>query len=234
MAHEWQGAPGATGYSSYPEVYSESHYRAPTIAQATDGGLPEVIHPTPKWSEKVLGRFSTRRCLISVLSITIFLLFAATVGLAAGVGVLSRKANTAESRTAALLSNDTDIDRGCSSNPESATGTFYTSQAFGSPSFKILCNTDIGISPVQSLFVSNFDDCIDACASYSFYTAGNFPGSSPSDNNLTCNAVSFITQWTNRSVALSNNAPGNCYLKPGPLANASLSGGEVHIALLQS
>ncbi|KAI1122778.1 hypothetical protein F5Y10DRAFT_67333 [Nemania abortiva] len=234
MVHEWQDAPGAAGSSSYPEVYSpESHYQVPTLIQPSDGGLPEVAHIPNKGLGKVLGRLSTRRCLIVTLSITIFILFAAVVGLAAGVGVLSRRADVAESKESALLSNDTDIDRGCTSNPESATGTFYTSQAFGSPSFKILCNTEINMNPVQSLFVSNFDDCIDACASYSFYTAGNFPDAAPS-NNLTCNAVSFVTQWTNRSVALQNNAPGNCYLKPGPLSNSSLSGGMVNIALLQS
>ncbi|KAI0875540.1 hypothetical protein GGS24DRAFT_455056 [Hypoxylon argillaceum] len=233
MVQEWQNAPEVTGYSSYPEVCSETFSSVPTHGQPDDR-LPEhVVYPAAKAPEKTPEQHPTRRYLKFVVPILIFLLFAAVVGLAAGVGVLSRKANAAELKVSSLLSNLSNIDRGCSTSPESATGTFYTSQSFGQQSFKILCNTEVNRSPLQSLFVSNFDECIDACASYSTYTAGNFPNYT-SSANFTCNAVSFITQWTNRSVALANNAPGNCYLKPGPFNSSTLGTGQVNVAILQT
>ncbi|TRX93555.1 hypothetical protein FHL15_005527 [Xylaria flabelliformis] len=126
-------------------------------------------------------------------------------------------------------------DRGCSTNPNGVTGTTYTSQFFSRPTFKIYCDANAPNNPLQSLFVGTFDDCIDACAFYSNYTTGNFPNVT-STTNTTCVGVSYIPDWTNRTTAMSINAPGNCYLKPGPQTAAALTapqgGGIVHAAIL--
>jgi hypothetical protein len=107
---------------------------------------------------------------------------------------------------------------------------------FNRPTFKIYCNSDAPNPPLQTLFVGNFDDCIDACASYTTFTAGNFPKLS-SNANFTCSGVSFIPSWTNRTYALINNAPGNCYLKPGrqnatALTHPNADSIAVHAAIL--
>jgi hypothetical protein len=84
------------------------------------------------------------------------------------------------------------------------------------------------------MWVGNFDDCMDACASYS----ANIPiaFSNGSAINQTCAAVSFVPAWTNRTFADAGGAPGNCYLKPGPQNKTALFsptvGSEVHAAIL--
>lgn len=88
----------------------------------------------------------------------------------------------------------------------------------------------------MGLFVGNFDDCIDACASWTMsvpkLTANN---STTNSTSTRCAAVSFIPYWTNRTIAIKGTAPGNCYLKPGPqggLDAPNIGGQAVHAALL--
>ncbi|KAI1170562.1 hypothetical protein F4777DRAFT_108830 [Nemania sp. FL0916] len=173
--------------------------------------------------------------LVFILSAAIAILFATVIGLAAGVGVLNNRAMSAELKLSSELSRTMDdIDRGCSAHPESVTKTRYTTDFFDRSTYTIFCNNDAPNPPLQSLFVGNFDDCMDACASYSTYTAGNFPFAKI--GNFTCSGVSFIPDWTNRTIARSINAPGNCYLKPGPQNATALSpnsgGTAVHAAIL--
>ncbi|KAI3318699.1 hypothetical protein HD806DRAFT_511614 [Xylariaceae sp. AK1471] len=214
--------------SSYPGTNSFQTYDN----QSTRDILPPIEPPreTPK---RVCG------CSILVLLLSTFiaLLSITVIGLAAGTGIQTNRANNAESRLATLMSNLSNIDRGCSANPDAVTATSYTSKFFSRPTYQIYCNNDAPNPPLQSFFVGNFDDCMDACASYSAYTPGNFPNNTI-PRNSTCSGVSFIPDWTNRTTAVAGNAPGNCYLKPGPqnttaLTHPNSNGPAVHAAIIQ-
>ncbi|KAI0106194.1 hypothetical protein GGR51DRAFT_518200 [Nemania sp. FL0031] len=210
--------------STYPGTNSVLTY---DIRSTQDG-----LHPVEQPKEP--RRFFGCSVLILVLSGIIAALFVTVIGLGAGTGIQSRRANDAEAKLNQSLPV---IDRGCSSNPDAVTATRYTSAFFDRSTYTIYCNNDAPNPPLQSLFVGNFDDCIDACASYSTYTSGNFPN--VTSGNFTCSGVSFIPDWTNRTTALQFNAPGNCYLKPGPQNSTALThpnsdGPAVHAAILES
>ncbi|KAI8956151.1 hypothetical protein F4801DRAFT_525629 [Xylaria longipes] len=223
MAQNWHDAPEVAPQQNFPEVY----YPKPT---------PVAPYPREQGKE-TSRRFCGCSILVLALSAIIALLFAAVIGLAAGTGIQTNRARNAESKLAAYL-NSSRIDLGCSAHPNSVTATRYTSDFYGRPTFEIYCNSDAPNPPLQSFYVGTFDDCIDACASYSAYTSGNFPRISTSAN-FTCSAVSFIPDWTNRTEALMVNAPGNCYLKPGPqnisaLTHPNADMTVVHAAILLS
>ncbi|OTA94315.1 hypothetical protein M434DRAFT_269947 [Hypoxylon sp. CO27-5] len=194
--------------------------------------------------------------LVFILSVIIALLSAAVIGLAAGTGVEASRANDAEARLASISasgaspttvtvtaptstpSDFSNIDNGCSRNSAEVTGKTYASAFFNRPIFTMYCNSDAPNNPLSSLFVGNFNDCMDACASYSFYIPFDFSTNSTS-NNATCAGVSFIPAWTNRTFAEEGTAPGNCYLKPGPqnrtaLNNPNIGGSAVHAAILNT
>lgn len=194
--------------------------------------------------------------LVFILSVIIALLSAAVIGLAAGTGVEASRANDAEARLASISasggtpttvtvtaptstpSDFSNIDNGCSRNSAEITGKTYASAFFNRPIFTMYCNSDAPNNPLSSLFVGNFNDCMDACASYSFYIPSDFSSNSTS-NNATCAGVSYIPAWTNRTFAEEGNAPGNCYLKPGPqnrtaLNNPNIGGSAVHAAILNT
>ncbi|KAI0450063.1 hypothetical protein F5B21DRAFT_448585 [Xylaria acuta] len=237
MAPNWHEAPEVAPYS-YPEVYHPRYQPdvAPSHPQddlsTIQGNFPPIGNP-----REAQRRACGCSILVFLLSIIIAFLSIAVIGLAVGTGLQTRRARNSESKLAALMPNLTSIDRGCSVNPDAVTGTTYTSQYFNRPTFKIYCNANAPISPLLSLFVGNFDDCIDACAFYSTYTALNFPNVS-STRNTTCAGVSYLPEWTNRTTAMINNAPGNCYLKPGPQNATALEqpqgGGVVHAAIFLS
>ncbi|KAI0467713.1 hypothetical protein F4859DRAFT_493391 [Xylaria cf. heliscus] len=235
MARNWNEAPEVAQHS-FPEVYHPVHL--PEVAPSYHQDDTSVIQRNfPSTGNPWEAQRRPYGCPIPVflLSTAIALLSLAVIGLAVGTGLETRRANISESKLAALTSNLTSIDRGCSANPDAVTGTTYTSQFLGRQTFKIYCNSNAPIAPLLSLFVGNFDDCIDACAFYSSDMPGNFPNVSRS-TNTTCAAVSYIPAWTNRTTAMSNNAPGNCYLKPGPQNATALeqpqNGGIVHAAIL--
>ncbi|KAI1306924.1 hypothetical protein F5Y03DRAFT_132280 [Xylaria venustula] len=195
--------------------------------QSTRDDFPPIDQP-----KRTFRRIWDCSTLVLVLSLLVGALSIAVIGLAAGTATQADRANKAESKLAAQLI----IDRGCSKDPDSVAGTQYTSAFFDRPTFKIFCNSDAPNAPLESFFVGNFDDCMDACASYSSYTPGNFPNAS-SSANFTCSAVSFIPDWTNRTTAQGANAPGNCYLKPGPqnttaLTHPNADGPAVHAAII--
>ncbi|KAI1638690.1 hypothetical protein F4809DRAFT_599318 [Biscogniauxia mediterranea] len=200
------------------------------------------------------GRTSKRICgcslLVFILSFIIAVLSAAVIGLAAGTGVEASRANAAEAKLAALNAAATSssstpsstpdfssIDRNCSTDSSGVTGTNYTTYFFGRATFRIYCNSDTPNAPLQSFWVANFDDCMDACASYSWYIPSDFSNNSTS-GNATCAGLSFIPAWTNRTFADLGSAPGNCYLKPGPQNSTGLTnpnvGSAVHAAILQT
>ncbi|KAI0458777.1 hypothetical protein F5B21DRAFT_405689 [Xylaria acuta] len=219
--------PIVTPQSAYPgTIKSIQNYDS----QSTQDVLPPTERP-----RETSRRFCGYPVLVLALSAIIALLSTVVIGLAAGTGIQTNRARDAESKLAAYLSN---IDLGCSADPDSVTATRYTSDFYGRPTFSIYCNSDAPNPPLQSFFVGTFGDCIDACASYTVYTSGNFPDVSTSEN-FTCAAISFIPDWTNRTEALKVNAPGNCYLKPGPqnptaFTHPNADGPAVHAAILLS
>ncbi|KAI1161095.1 hypothetical protein F5B18DRAFT_629899 [Nemania serpens] len=212
---------------SYPGTYITQNYDNESIRDAV---------PPAEQSKEPSKRLCSSLNIVSILTAIIAFLLIAVIGLAAGTGVLNNRVKAAELKLAVPAKDTTIIDRGCSANPDSVTATQYTSQFFGKLTYTIFCNSDAPNPPLQSLFAGNFDDCIDACASYSVYTAGNFPNTK--SGNFTCSGVSFIPDWANRTTAVEVNAPGNCYLKPGPqnstaLTHPSSGGPKVHAAILQ-
>lgn len=129
------------------------------------------------------------------------------------------------------------LTNGCSDDPEGTTGTNYTSFSLLGPNkrsqrFTMACNKDTIHDPLLSLFVSNFQTCMDACSGYSKYIPDTF---APNENS-TCGAVSFIPLWTVKEKADAGGAPGNCYLKRGPMELSDLKpaniGTECHSAVL--
>lgn len=201
-----------------------------------------------------------------LLSCAIAILFAAVIGLAASTGVENIRANDNEKRAAALnaslaaaeaaaasatataatvtITMDSNpsatsfpvLTNGCSDDPKGTTGKNYTSfPLLGSQTFTMACNKDTIHAPLMGLFVSNFQTCMDACSSYSRSVPNSFGGAT-GNVNATCGAVSFIPLWTVQDKALAGGAPGNCYLKPGPMGLADLKtaniGTECHSAVL--
>ncbi len=106
----------------------------------------------------------------------------------------------------------------------------------GSQRYVIYCNHDTPNDPLIGLFVADFSSCMDACASWTKYEPAVLD--STTVVNATCEAVSFIPLWTDRSKALTGGAPGNCYLKAGPQNETGLLvkdiGTEVHAGLWAS
>ena len=98
----------------------------------------------------------------------------------------------------------------------------------------MMCNKDAANTPLMSLFTSDFNTCMDACAAYTFYMPSLFGD----NNNTTCTGVSFIPLWTTKSGALAGKAPGNCYLKPGEQNDDTITtpniGTECHAGILNT
>ena len=88
------------------------------------------------------------------------------------------------------------------------------------------CNKDAANTPMLSLFVADFNGCMDACAAWNSYNA----------SKTDCGGVSFIPLWSIVANAVSGGAPGDCYLKPGPQNKTGLAtpniGTECHAAIL--
>ncbi|KAI1267085.1 hypothetical protein F5Y18DRAFT_378844 [Xylariaceae sp. FL1019] len=217
----------------------KSSYPMSTSNYTFDGRSMDHVLATYESPREPSRRICGVPFLVFVLSTAIAALLVATVGLAAGTGVQSNRANDAEAKLAQFMANSSTkaIDGGCSADPGAVSGTTYTSDYNNKPTFKIYCNNDAPNSPLISLFVGNIQDCMDACGFYSSYIPDNFP-KAPSNSNATCAGISFIPNWTNRTYAQeqAGNAPGNCYLKPGPQNTTALtppSGNDaVHAAII--
>ncbi|KAK0718265.1 hypothetical protein B0T26DRAFT_609200, partial [Lasiosphaeria miniovina] len=182
--------------------------------------------------------------LVFILSCIIALLSAAVIGLAAGTGIESQRANDATSKISALrtptASSTTKpggasetplppglIDDGCADNPESVSGSKYTSfSLFGGLTFQRFCNMDTPYQPLLSLFTADFQACMDSCASYTKYSPTFFGN----NVNTTCAAVSFVPAWSSKLNASSAGSPGNCYLKPGPQNESALVVPSIDVA----
>ncbi|CAK7227849.1 hypothetical protein SBRCBS47491_006708 [Sporothrix bragantina] len=187
--------------------------------------------------------------LVFVLSTIIAVLAAMVVGLAAGTGVEAHRASQALASLAELQANPpapsasatanaapsfASIDNNCSIQPDTVTGTMYTSfKLLGQQTFTIHCNMDTQGAPLMSLFTPDFDTCMDTCSGYSKGLHKTF---NVTNTNTTCGGVSFVPLWTNKANATAGKAPGNCYIKPSPLTTSNLTtvtiSTEVHAAIL--
>jgi len=94
------------------------------------------------------------------------------------------------------------------------------------------CNRDAPGQKLFSLFVADFNTCMDTCSAYNMYEPAMFG----KNVNTTCAGVSFIPLWTSKDSASAGGAPGNCYLKPKPQNATGLNipniGTECHAAIL--
>ncbi|RFU78053.1 hypothetical protein TARUN_4166 [Trichoderma arundinaceum] len=222
---------------------------------ATYSTAPESTYPEKKAAATVGGI-----SLVLLLSIIIAILSVAVIGLAAGTGVATKNYNDANSKLKVLSSalaeatnapthtpapngsptssgggpsstpdNWNSLTNGCSTNGGDVTGLTYTSPFFGQANFTMYCNKDAPNAAMYSVFATNFNGCMDACAGWNTYNK---------TTSGTCVAVSFIPSWSIASNAKAGNAPGDCYLKPGPQKVAKLNtpniGTECHAAILQS
>lgn len=98
---------------------------------------------------------------------------------------------------------------------------------FGKPHFTMYCDKDTINNSLLSVFATNFNGCMDACAAWNSYNT---------TTKGACVAVSFIPSWSILANAVSGGAPGDCYLKPGPQTKANLRtpniGTECHAAII--
>ena len=93
--------------------------------QSAQGILPSIGQPSERQKRTICGHAIN---LVFFLSVATALLSIAVIGLAAGTGLQSKRANDADAKLAALLANISNIDRGCSADPDGVTGSEYTSQ----------------------------------------------------------------------------------------------------------
>ncbi|KAG6036877.1 hypothetical protein E4U41_005460 [Claviceps citrina] len=224
-------------YQSYPQ------------AVATKNGVHGLESPDRGGRRTILG------CLpiVFLLSMVIAVLAVLVIGLAAGTGVAANNykaeqskyrdlqaswSSLAASKTGSAVAAATGtggqtvspdyskISNGCSDENESTTGTFYSPEFFGKPRFTMYCNKDASNTPFYSLFTADFNGCMSACASWNSYNA----------SSRACEAVSFIPLWSDVATAVKGQAPGDCYLKPGPQSVQKLQtpniGTECHAAML--
>ncbi|KAL8410716.1 hypothetical protein RB596_000406 [Gaeumannomyces avenae] len=172
--------------------------------------------------------------IVFVLSVIIAVLAAGVIGLAAGTGIEASRASEASdsyqrlqasvsaagllapsgtgsapaaSGTSCPRPETVVIDNGCASNASSVNGQSYTSfKLLSLATYTMQCNRDVN----------------------DFFGTTNV--------NATCAGVSFIPLWTNKTIALAGGAPGNCYLKRGPLEKkafvAANAGTPVHGAIV--
>lgn len=199
--------------------------------------------------------------IVFVLSVIVAILAAAVIGLAAGTGIeasLASEANDKYQRLQASVSaagiltpsgtgspppaastscpnpEPVVLDNGCSTNSSAVNGQLYTSfKLLSVVTYTMQCNKDVNGTVLYSLFAPDFNTCMDSCSGYTKY-ATDFFGTT--NVNATCAGVSYIPLWTNKTTALAGGAPGNCYLKRGPLENKAFiipnAGTPVHGAIV--
>ncbi|KAJ4168732.1 hypothetical protein NW754_010660 [Fusarium falciforme] len=187
--------------------------------------------------------------LITALAVAV----AAVIGLAAATGVAVKKSNDSDAKLNALRESyaaisdaaaataatvtvtstapaSTDVDQeeltsGCSNKKDTTTGTVYTSKFMNKAKFTFYCNTNAPNDPIFSVFATNLNGCIEACNAWNSYNT----------TQQTCEGVSFVPFWARIGNAATNNAPGDCYLKPGPQDRDGLEDAKgTHAALLKN
>ncbi|EHA54920.1 hypothetical protein MGG_01729 [Pyricularia oryzae 70-15] len=216
----YNGAQGSDrGYDSHNGTYAGS----------TMVFNPEKTHMELPAAEKIKKKtLCGCSVIVFILSVIIAVLIGAVVGLASGTGIQTARFNEANDKLQSLEASMASksfptgtgnapaatttavIDNGCSSNPTAVNGKDYTAfELLGSTIFTMRCGKDVNAPVLMSLFVPDFNSCMDSCSSWTTYAPRMFG----SNDNTTCTGVSFIPLWTNKTIALKGGAPGNCYLK---------------------
>ncbi|TLD27209.1 hypothetical protein PspLS_04974, partial [Pyricularia sp. CBS 133598] len=169
----YNGAQGSDrGYDSHNGAYAGS----------TMVFSPEKTHmelPAAEQSKK--KTLCGCSVIVFVLSVIIAVLIGAVVGLATGTGIQTARFNEANDKVQSLEAQMASIsfptgtgnapsataaviDNGCSSNPSAVNGKEYTAfELMGSTNFIMRCGKDVNAPVLMSLFVSDFNTCMDSC-----------------------------------------------------------------------
>ncbi|KAK0735842.1 hypothetical protein B0T21DRAFT_384597 [Apiosordaria backusii] len=142
-------------------------------------------------------------------------------------------AATTETITVTPTSALSAIDDGCSEDPDKAHGSTYTSyKRFSSLKFTRYCQRDPEGTMLMVIFTTSFQQCMDACASYTTYLPEQFP---TGGDKTRCDGLSFIPEWADKAAAAKENSRGNCYLKTGVKSEGGENGKKVavHAAILE-
>ncbi|KAF4979261.1 hypothetical protein FZEAL_4506 [Fusarium zealandicum] len=222
------------------QVYSSG---APTLPPKSELGSPVAGTATPARQGK---RRSICGCsfLVFVLISALIICGAAIIGLAAATGISMRREKSANSELSAMRASSLSeaptvtvtssgpastadeqerLTHGCSRKNEKTSRTVYESKFFNS-SFTMYCNRNAPNDPIFSLFATTLDGCIEACATWNNRTI----------TETTCEGVSFVPFWAVIGNAAKNDAPGDCYLKPGPQDRDGLEDAQdTHAAILK-
>lgn len=87
------------------------------------------------------------------------------------------------------------------------------------------CERNAPGDTLLAVFNSDFNGCMESCTSWNNYNA----------TEKACEGVSFIPYWADIGNGAKDQAPGSCYLKPGPQSSGSLTDGvDCHAAILST
>ncbi|KAF4457072.1 hypothetical protein FALBO_15272 [Fusarium albosuccineum] len=231
--------------SSYTYNDSQSYTHPPTLPPKDEADAQNQSR-SPSGGRKAL--ICGCPLVVVVLIAALVVSGAAVIGLAAATGVAVKQSQDSDSElkalqasfsslsdvaTATASSSDAastqeeqeELTNGCSNKKDTITGTVYTSKFFDKAKFTMYCNTNAPNDPIFSIFATNFNGCIEACTAWNSYNT----------TRQTCEGVSFVPFWARIGNAAGNNAPGDCYLKPGPQDKDGLEDAQdTHAALLKS
>ncbi|KAJ4258205.1 hypothetical protein NW762_008351 [Fusarium torreyae] len=236
---------------THPQGYQQASPPVPVKAEP----VPQVNGESTSSNREKRSRRGGCSCLVIALIIALVIAGAAVIGLAAATGVALKRAHDKDSELSALkatalldatscsgvptaTSTDSspsstatdadetvDITNGCSAKKDTISGTTYTSDFFNNAKFTMYCNTNAPRDPLFSVFAGTFHACIEACSNW------NNNNKTKAD---TCEGVSFVPFWADIDKAAGNDAPGDCYLKPGPQSKGKLDDApDTHAALLR-
>lgn len=229
-----------SGTSTKPDGSTYGAYS--TTPTGTPGLYPVEAEPVaPQKRNKTICGCTF---LVFVLSVTIAVLAAAVIGLAAGTGLEASRANEAAEKLSALQSSISatptatttsasatatsfaSLTNNCSNKDETTTGQTYTTDCKSITKTVPRSTTDFMTVFGKKTFTMFCNTNAPNPPLMSLFTA-NFNNCMDAcaafnsyedvfSGNATCDGVSFIPLWTTRSGAVEGKAPGNCYLKPGP------------------
>lgn len=178
-----------------------AHYAQNPNHQGHPAPLTTISLPTKK-SRTICGCTT----IVFLLSIVIALLSAAIIGLSTGTGVIAVKYNHVNTKLEALHASYnsaiattmssvdastasssptpnsySNLHNGCSDKDEKVTGKTYQTDFFNQQTFTMYCNKDAS-GLLYSLFASNFNNRMSACASWNYYNS----------TRSSCGGVSYI------------------------------------------
>ncbi|KAK4213539.1 hypothetical protein QBC37DRAFT_373916 [Rhypophila decipiens] len=113
------------------------------------------------------------------------------------------------------------IDMNCSTNQAPAT---YVPRLHRDSIFSIYCSRDISTHDLFDIITPDFEACMDSCSNQRYIATGTTEIQQANQSSLSrpCEAVTFVPQLLNTTLALEWEWGGNCFLKYGPLSTADL------------